>query len=187
MKIISGILKGRNFYMPADIRPTQGLLRAAIFDLLGQDMEGMSFLDLYSGSGAVGLEAYSRGAKEVVMIEKEPKNAKIIRDNCDLLGVNLGLDVRLIEGCALASLKDLGAKGVRFDIVFYDPPFGRRLGKKTLKVIETSDILHPQSFVVAQYDTGERLEIPEGFKVEVDRIYGASHLTIMQRVTAKNA
>lgn len=168
--------------MPADIRPTQGLLRAAIFDLLGHDIDGLSFLDLYSGSGAVGLEAYSRGAKEVLMIEKDPKNAQIIRENCELLDIPMGAEVRLINGCSLASIKDLGLKGARFDIVFYDPPFGRRLGKKTLKVIETSDILHGQSFVVAQYDTGERLEISEGFKVLVDRIYGASHLTIMQRV-----
>ncbi len=182
MKIIAGEHKGKNFYMPADIRPTQGLLRAAVFDLLGHDIEGLSFLDLYSGSGAVGLEAVSRGAKEVLMIEKDPKNAGVIRENCELLGIEMGGNVKLINGCSLATLKDLGSKGKKFDIVFYDPPFGRRLGKKTLKVINDSDILHDQSFVVAQYDLGERLEVPEALKVDVDRVYGSSHLTIMHRV-----
>ena len=76
--------------MPAGIRPTQGLLRAAIFDLLGHDLEGLSFLELYAGSGAVSLEAISRGAAEVVIVEKEPKNSEIIRENCDLLGIEMG-------------------------------------------------------------------------------------------------
>ena len=62
MKILGGNLKGRNFYMPAGIRPTQNVVRAAIFDLLGHDLSGVSLLELFAGSGAVGLEAISRGA-----------------------------------------------------------------------------------------------------------------------------
>ncbi len=182
MKIIGGEHKGRNFYMPAGMRPTQGLLRAAIFDLLGHDIEGLSFLELYAGSGAVGLEAISRGAGQVVMVEKDPKHVQVIRENCELLGIEMGSHVRLSHGDALATTKELGAQGHKFDLVFYDPPFGRRLGKKTLKVICDSDILHPQSFIVAQYDTGERLEIPEGFTKVLERQYGSSYLTIIQKV-----
>lgn len=183
MKIIGGEWKGRNFFMPAGIRPTQGLLRAAVFDLLGHDVEGLSFLDLYAGSGAMGLEAASRGAKPVVMVEKEPKNADIIRRNCERMGVDLGGDVRLIEGDALGTVKDLRDQNKTFDIVFFDPPFGRRLGKKTLKVIYESDILHGLSFIVAQYDQTERLEVPEGLTLVTDRSYGKSQLTIFQRLT----
>ena len=62
--------------MPSGIRPTQNVLRAAVFDILGHDKKGLTFLDLFSGSGAVGLEAISRGAKEVTMVEKDPKNAE---------------------------------------------------------------------------------------------------------------
>jgi len=183
MKILSGEHKGRNFYMPAGIRPTQGLLRAAIFDLLGHDIQGLSFLDLYAGSGAVGLEAVSRGAGEVVLVEKDPKNADVIRENCRLLGIEMGDKVRLLHADALATVKALGAKGERFDIVFFDPPFGRRLAKKTLKVINDNDILHAQSFVVAQYDKDEKLEIPADLSIVLNRRYGASHLTILQKVT----
>ncbi len=182
MKILGGQWKGRNFYMPTGIRPTQGLLRGAIFDLLGQDVVGLSFLELYAGSGAIGLEAASRGASEVVMVEKDQKNAAVIRENCDLLKVDLGGKVKVIEGDALATVKQLAARKLKFDIVFYDPPFGRRLGKKTLKVIYDNDILHAQSFVVAQCDTTERLEVPQGLSVITKRQYGSSYLTIFQKV-----
>ena len=168
--------------MPAGIRPTQGLLRAAIFDLLGHDIEGLSFLELYAGSGAVSLEAVSRGAGQVVIVEKDPKNAQVIRENCALLDIDMGSTVRLIHADALATVKNLGTQGLKFHIVFYDPPFGRRLAKKTLKVINDSDILHPHSFVVAQYDRTERLQIPEGLRVVLERRYGSSYLTVLEKV-----
>ena len=182
MKIIGGEHKGRNFYMPAGIKSTQGLVRAAIFDLLGHDVRGLSFLELYAGSGAVGLEAVSRGAGEVIMVEKDPKNAQVIRDNCALLSLDMGRQVKVLEADALATVKALGGKQERFDIVFLDPPYRRRLLKKTLKVINDNDILHPQSFVVAQYDKSERLEIPKQLKVVLERRYGNSYLTIFQKV-----
>ncbi len=183
MKIIAGQLKGRNFYMPAEIRPTQGLLRAAIFDLIGHDIEGLTFLDLFAGSGAVALEALSRGAKEVTMVEHNPKNAEIIRENCELLQtVNLG-PAFVIQGDAFATIKEFTRENRTFDLVFFDPPFGLKLAKKTLKLLGTHDILHGQSLVIAQYDKKEHLEIPEHLKVITQRLYGSSYLTIFQKVT----
>ena len=181
MKIIGGEHKGRNFYMPAGIRPTQGLLRAAIFDLLGHDIKGLSFLELYAGSGAISLEAISRGVAKAVIVEKDPKNANVIRQNCDLLNIGLG-DFRLMNADALAAVKELGRKTQRFDLVFFDPPYGRRLAKKTLKVICDNDILHPQSFVIAQYEKAEKLEIPENVSIVTERQYGSTYLTILQKV-----
>ena len=181
MKILGGQYRGRNFYMPAEIRPTQANLRAAIFDLLGHDIEGLTFIDIYAGSGAVGLEAISRGAEEVVFIEKEPKHAAVIRENCDLLNLDLGGQVKVIEGDALATIKLLSTQKRSFDIVFYDPPFDRRLGKKTLKVLGDNDILSALGFLIIQCDTSEKLEIPEKFKVIIERTYGNSALTVLQK------
>lgn len=181
MKILSGKLRGRNFYMPAGIRPTQANLRAAIFDLLGHDIGGLTFLELYAGSGAIGLEALSRGAAEVTMVEKEPKHAQVIRENCELLSLDLGGEVKVIQADALATIKLLALKNKVFDIVFYDPPFGRRLGKKTLKVLGDNDILYPLGFLIIQCDSSERLEIPEKFKVILKRTYGNSDLTLLQK------
>src|SRR3989338_8907154 len=85
MRIIGGKFKGRNFFMPKDTPATQDLVRKALFDLLGQDLTGLSFLELFAGSGAVGLEAMSRGAEKVVFVEHEPRSAEIIDENLQRL------------------------------------------------------------------------------------------------------
>ena len=184
MKILGGKYKGRNFYMPAGIRPTQNVLRAAIFDLLGHDLTGLSFLELFAVSGAVSLEAISRGADQVVMVEYNDLNAKTIRENCELLGIELGGHFSLIHAEAMTTLKRLSEEYKPFDIVFFDPPYGLNLAKKTLKLITSRDILHAQSLVCVQYEASESLEIPEDMTVLTQRRYGSSYLTVLQKVVA---
>ena len=169
--------------MPAGIRPTQGVVRAAIFDLLGQDVEGLTFLELFAGSGAVGLEAISRGAREVTMVERDPKNAETIRENCRLLGIDLGSEHRLLQADVFAAIKEMASQKRQFDIVFFDPPFGQKLGKKTLKCLGGNDILHAHSFLVAQVDLTEKLDLPVNMALVSERRYGSSYLYIFQKVT----
>ena len=168
--------------MPVGIRPTQNVLRAAIFDLLGHDLSGLIFLELFAGSGAVGLEAISRGADTVVMVEHNDLNAKTIRENGELLGIDWGGRFSLIHADAFSSVKRLSEEQRQFDIVFLDPPYGRKLAKKTLKLLDRSDILHAQSFVLVQLEASEKLEIPESFTVLIQKRYGSSYLTLLQRV-----
>jgi len=168
--------------MPVGIRPTQNVLRAAIFDLLAHDFSGLSLLELYAGSGAVSLEAISRGAERVVMVEHNDLNAKTIQQNCELLGIELGGDFSLIHAEAMSTIKRLSEDHKAFDIVFFDPPYGQKLAKKTLKLLTSRDILHAQSLVCVQMEASEDLEIPEEFTVLTQRRYGSSHLTILQRV-----
>ncbi len=170
--------------MPAGIKPTQNVLRAAVFDILGHDLAGQSFLELYAGSGAMSMEAISRGAASVVMVEHDPKNVQVIRENCELLGIELGGAHSLIQGDAMATIKRLAREEKRFDVIFFDPPYGLKLAKKTLKVLGSNDILSPRSFMIAQYDRMDSLEIPEGFEVVLQRTYGSSYLTILQRVNS---
>ena len=89
MKIVSGQLKGRNFYMPAQIRPTQNLVRKAIFDVLG-DVSGLEFLELFAGSGGVSFEAISLGAKSAAVVEREERCMEVIRENLKLLKIASG-------------------------------------------------------------------------------------------------
>jgi len=168
--------------MPAGIRPTQNVVRAAIFDLLGHDLSGVTFLELFAGSGAVGLEAISRGADEVVMVEHNDLNAKTIRENAELLGIDLGGSFSLIHADAFTTVKRLSEEKRSFDIVFFDPPYAQKLAKKTLKLLTLRDILHPQSWVLVQCESSENLEIPENFTVHTQRRYGSSYLTLLQRV-----
>ncbi len=182
MKILGGKYKGRNFYMPAGIRPTQNVVRAAIFDLLGHDLRGITFLELFAGSGAVGLEAISRGAQEVVMVEHNDLNAKTIRENGEILGIEFGGPFSLVHGDAFSTVKRLSEELKRFDIVFFDPPYSQNLAKKTLKLLARSDILHPQSLVCVQCEVSEKLEIPENLDLLTQRRYGSSYLTLLQRL-----
>ena len=79
-------------------------------------------------------------------------------------------------------MKRFSDENRKFDIVFFDPPYGQKLAKKTLKLITSRDILHPQSFVIAQFDKTDRVEIPEGFDLITQRRYGNSYLMIFQKV-----
>ena len=159
MKVLGGALKGRNFYMPAGIRPTQDIVRKALFDILGQDMKGQTWLDVCAGSGSIGWEALSRGAQFVTMIEKERKNGQVIDENAQILGLEA---YELFVQDGFAGIKALAREKRTFDIVFVDPPYGRRLAKKALKTLEAYDILSPHSTVIIQHDKAEALEESAG-------------------------
>jgi len=183
MKILGGKYKGRNFYMPAHISPTQDVFRKAIFDILGHDLEGLTFLDLFAGSGAVGMEAISRGAKLVVMVEHDPKCADVIEQNLNMLKIGYPYtDHVIMNADAMATVKQMGRDGKKFDIVFLDPPYGLGLAKKILKLLMAYDILHPHSYVVAQYEEQENLPDLEGrFCVVKSKSFGRSCLTILEK------
>ena len=165
MKIIAGKYKGRNFYMLEGIRPTQGIVRKALFDILGQDMKGMTLLDLFAGSGAVGLEAISRGAMKATFVEKDPRCAAIIEENIGLLSIHkdkTGIPpYQIVQTDAFAAIKLFSRQNKKFDVVFVDPPYSRGLAKKTLKMLGAYDILHPNCMVVIQHEMEEIL--PETF------------------------
>jgi len=183
MKILSGKYKGRNFYMPASIRPSQNIIRKAIFDIIGHDLAGLSFLELFSGSGAVGLEAISLGAGEVVMIEKDAKCHSVIEENITLLKLDpYDKDRPKIETyCmdAFVAVKRFSEKKRKFDLVFIDPPFGRELAKKALNLLSRYDILQPNCTVIVEHPKREILPEKAGrFSCFRQKTYGSSVLSL---------
>lgn len=191
MKIIGGKYKGRNIYMPADIRPTQNVVRKAIIDMLGQDLDGLEFLELFAGSAAVGLEALSHGAKKVVFVEKDPKCIKVIEKNLAVLPIKPGPDYRLpyelIQQDSFAMIKRLAERNIKFDIVFLDPPYGADLAKKALKTLGGHDILQPNCFLIVQHSKYEILPQSEGrFNIIKQKKYGSTRITVYQG-TAESA
>lgn len=183
MKIIAGTLKGRNFYMPAGIRPTQDLVRKAIFDTIGNDLAGFSFLDLFSGSGALGLEAISRGAKKVIFVEKNMLCANTINENLKTLGIDYHdyseYAYFVMNADAFVAAKDLNRRKEKFDIIFADPPYGADLAKKILKDLVGYDIVHPNSLIIMQHDKHEILPESLGRFLRVrERKYGTSRISI---------
>ncbi|MBU1125366.1 MAG: 16S rRNA (guanine(966)-N(2))-methyltransferase RsmD [Candidatus Omnitrophica bacterium] len=147
MRIITGQYKGKKIIMPKGIRPTQDKVRKALFDILG-DLEGVSFLELFAGSGAVGFEAISRGAAEVTLVEYN-------RD-C-LLALKKNISSLKLESCTLypleaeKAIKRFHEENEIFDIVFLDPPYYLGMSKKVLQMLGVYVIVPPTGFVVVQH------------------------------------
>lgn len=123
MRVIAGTLRSRTLQAPAGLatRPTSDRLRETLFNVLAARMEGASFLDLYAGSGAVGIEALSRGAARVVCVERAPAALKVLRANLERLGI--GGEVRVEAMAVQAYLRKAQSAVAGFGVVFLDPPY----------------------------------------------------------------
>ena len=187
MRIIGGLYKNRNFFMPAKIKPTQGLTRKAVFDLIGQDLSGLTLLDLFAGSGSVGLEALSRGASQVVFVENDEKCLEVLSENLRILGAADGqlgsamYEIMRID--TFAAIKLLSRMKRTFDIIFFDPPYDLELSKKVLKTLIAYDIMSPVCFIIAEHGKRETLpaELDAKFTLSTNRKYGISYLTVYRR------
>ena len=147
MRIITGQHKGRAITMPKGIRPTQSKVRKAIFDILG-DVSGLSFLELFAGTGAVGFEAASRGAAEVELVELDRGCQRAIEENIRALKLE-SCHLRMQE--AQEAVRDLFRRGKKFDLIFLDPPYYREFSKKTLQTLSDYDILFDNGLLVVQH------------------------------------
>lgn len=120
VRIGGGALRGRRLKVPPGIRPSEGKVKEALFSIWGDRLDGARFLDLFAGSGAVGIEAVSRGALEVTVVERDPRVASALRANLALLSAGAASLVRLDVDSAITALL---ASGNRFDLIFADPPY----------------------------------------------------------------
>lgn len=160
MKIIGGDFKGRIIDMPKDIRPTSDKVRNALFEILKGRIEGAIFLDLYCGSGAVGIEALSRGAKKAVFIDNGHDSISILKRNLKKLAApQSSYDIYIRDcvnifrrggPCACPGIIQGAHKGRPYDIVFLDPPYHKDLAKNTLIGLSDCDILSPDAVVIAE-------------------------------------
>jgi len=159
MRITTGKYKGRKLKMPAGIRPTQDKVRKALFDILG-DIEGLTFLDLFAGSGAVGFEALSRQARGVVLVESNSASVAAIRENLAILKAE---DCIVYPADSQKVIENLYKSRKTFDVIFFDPPYRQDLAKKTLQTLKAYDILSPDGLIIAQHFKSENL--PESLGV----------------------
>lgn len=148
MRVIAGALGGRRLASPPrGTRPTSDRVREALFSTLGP-IEGLRVLDLFAGSGALAIEALSRGASEALLVEKDRRTARVARANVE----DLGLEARatLVVGRAEAEVARLGLGGERFGLVFADPPY--RQGLETLRGLsaELARVVAPGGRIVVE-------------------------------------
>ncbi len=152
-------MKGRKIRFQNGIRPTQNKIRKAIFDCLGDSIKNSLFLELFAGSGAVGIEALSHGARQVSFVEKESNCLKLIESNLKLVEVG---EHRLYKKDSLQAIKYLSQGGMKFDIIFLDPPYEKDLAKKSLLSLSVYDIVAPQGIIVVEHHKKEELPKGEG-------------------------
>ena len=159
MRIISGQNRGQRIQTlkGTQLRPTSDQMRETLFDVLGPGVRGATFLDAYAGSGAVGLEALSRGAKEVVFVEYHRSAADLIRKNLAALKMLDGF--YLMNTKVLTAIERLDAEGSTFDFIFLDPPYTEaREYHQVLRQLGRSRLLTPNSLVIAEHSRHYFLE-----------------------------
>jgi 16S rRNA (guanine966-N2)-methyltransferase len=178
MRIIAGSRKGARIFAPpgADTRPTGDRVREAAFNLIGSvRVEGASVLDLFAGSGAMGLEALSRGAVEAVFVESDQDACRAINRNLDKLGLT-GATV-LCQDAARALRTD-AATGRRYDLVLVDPPYEMFSSLQNALIPYLPKVLHPDGLLVVETAVREEPELP--LAKRTSRRYGAARLTLFE-------
>jgi 16S rRNA (guanine(966)-N(2))-methyltransferase RsmD len=156
-------------------RPTADRVRQSLFDLLGQRLDGLAVLDLYAGTGALALEAISRGAARAVLVENDARACAAIAHNVDSL--HYGHRCRLLRGELPGALQQL--RGERFDLVFSDPPYALRAAQTTLDALLANALLTPAGRVVLEMDRREPLPSPPpALRVAAERTYGDTRALI---------
>ncbi len=162
MRIVAGRLRGRTIAGPADdtIRPTSDRLREAIFNILvhayDDPVADAAVIDLFAGTGAMGLEALSRGARKAIFVEEAAQARALIRANVDALG--LGGETRIFRRDA----RKLGAAppGEKFSLAFLDPPYSQHLGEQALIALREGQWLTPEALVVVEESLDAEVEMP---------------------------
>ena len=163
MRVIAGKFRSRrlNSLGRLRLRPTSDQLRETLFNVLGPSVEDALFVDLYAGTGAVGIEAISRGARETIFVESDPATARLARANLEVLAIDSRSEI--IECDAVRGLEKLAARHLIADFIFLDPPY--RQADEYIRVLEFLDASHliaPYGLVIVEHRRREAL--PERFE-----------------------
>jgi len=158
MRVIAGKYRSRKLTAPEGVatRPTTDRLRETLFNVVAASAAGSIWLDLFAGSGAIGIEALSRGAARVYFVEQSSRAVRVIRKNLESLGISEGgkdEPAEVIERECIAALRLLQSRGVTCDFCFLDPPY-RKMGdyEQVLSFLSASSLLTPASRVIAEHD-----------------------------------
>ncbi len=151
MRIIAGQAKGTRLspFKGNQIRPTLDRVKESLFNQIQPCLEGSRFLDWFAGTGNIGLEAWSRGAAKIVLVEKEPQALQVLADNIKKCNCNDRIEV--IRSEAFKALASLEKHPIKFDIVYIDPPFELNLHNRCLETLAKSPIISETTIVIAEH------------------------------------
>jgi 16S rRNA (guanine966-N2)-methyltransferase len=162
MRVISGKFKGRKLKGPEglELRPTGDRLKVSLFNIFGPGIAGAVLLDVFSGTGAMGIEALSRGASEAVFIESSDKAVRLIQKNLQTCGITKGY--RILQQDVFAALRSLARQGFKANFVFFDPPYDWKPYADLLEIVFARSLLLQPSRVVIEHH--RKAVLPESAK-----------------------
>ena len=183
MRIITGRFKGRRLWYPKDrsVRPTMDRVKESLFSSIGEDIVDKRVLSLFSGSGSLGLEAYSRGAKSVTFVDLQEISVQTIKKNLEMLEIEEE-PLEVIHRDVMAAIDLLERRKSLFDYVFIDPPYGNNYIKKTLMKLEGSAILAPFSSLVLEHARDESVPESKSYNILKTKRFGRTYFTWCQLV-----
>jgi 16S rRNA (guanine966-N2)-methyltransferase len=183
LRIIGGTAGGRRLTTPSDrnIRPTADRVKEALFNILAghfRSFDGLRVLDLFAGTGNLGIEALSRGAAEVLFVDSGRESLQLIRRNLELVGfTSRG---RVMTRDVLTAIRQIDTGGEQFDLVFLDPPYARGIAQQVLTALAHSQLLADDTVVVAETSAREILDERYGpLRCHDRRVYGDTAVSFM--------
>ncbi len=181
MRIISGEMRGFKLRAPkgTDTRPTSDRVKESLFSILGYIESTSKVLDLFAGSGNVGLEFLSRGAEEAYFIDSSAESVSVIKENIKKCRVE---DCTYVyKNDVLKSIDILSRKRKKFDYIFLDPPYKRGIAEEVLEKISEADILNEGALVIVEHEDGLEFEEYKGLENIDSRKYGSTGITFFRK------
>lgn len=181
MKIISGKYKGRVLegFDIAGTRPTMDRVKESLFAMIQSYLEDATVLDLFAGSGNLGIEALSEGAQEIYLVDKNKKACQVIKRNVNKIGIEVS---DIFCGDYKSALKKYQEQSIKFDIIFLDPPYQTDLVKKSIEIIEKYELLSKNGIIVAESDTLDKIIFSDKIEIVKSRKYGDKVVAILRHL-----
>lgn len=177
LRVIAGSAKGHKLKTLEGrlTRPTSDRIKESLFNILSGVIEGACFLDLYAGTGSIGIEALSRGAKSATFVDENPQCIKIIRDNLE--HTKLTEKANVLKSSVTAALRLIATQGNMFDIIFIDPPYGKGIPDVVVAEIDKLELLKTEGIVIVEKADRDNITQQQGgLFVKDTRSYGDTQL-----------
>ena len=179
MKVISGKYKGRNIqgYDIDGTRPTMDRVKESLFAMIQNNVTDSVVLDLFSGSGNLGIEALSEGAKHAYLVDKNHKACSVIKNNLSTIGIN---DADVLNMDFKMAIKYLYEKNIKIDILFLDPPYKTNFIEESIALLKDYPILNKDGIIVCENESLDRIVYPSNFSCVKDKKYGDKYVVILK-------